>query len=199
MWLLNLPKFLQQQVSYSYNLPTPAHYQFFSPILNKGLVDYQSVSTVITLEPSELVLTRFCVDVNITQDSALENTESFLVVFSSPEPSITINNGAATVMILDDDCKYHIHYSIHPFLCVLAHLSITVQYAFICRYLPCHLWAIIKLLCHFMFHMFFCPCISCWGWVWPATKLCQWERWKLSSLCISEWSDWEKCLGWNCP
>ncbi len=78
-----------------------------SPTLNKGLFDYQSLSTIITLEPTGLVLTRFCVDVNITQDSALENAESFLVVFSSPDPSITINNGAATVTILDDDCKYN--------------------------------------------------------------------------------------------
>ena len=45
-------------------------------------------------------------DVNITQDDVLENVESFLVVFSSTDPSIVVSNGAATVMILDDDCKY---------------------------------------------------------------------------------------------
>ena len=75
-------------------------------LFNKGLEDYQSISTVITLEPTELFVTRFYVIVNITQDNVLENEESFLVVFGSPDPSITIGNGAATVIILDDDCKH---------------------------------------------------------------------------------------------
>ena len=47
-----------------------------------------------------------CVDVNITQDDVLEDVESFLVVFSSSDFSIIVNDGAATVMIIDDDCKY---------------------------------------------------------------------------------------------
>lgn len=74
--------------------------------LYKGLQDYQPLSSVTVIEPSELFVTRFCLDVNITQDSLLENEETFLVVFSSPDPSILVSNGAATVMIIDDDCKY---------------------------------------------------------------------------------------------
>lgn len=47
--------------------------------------------------------------VNITQDSILESTESFLVLFSANDPAIIINSGIATVMIMDEDCK-SLHY-----------------------------------------------------------------------------------------
>lgn len=44
-------------------------------------------------------------DVNITQDSILEDDESFLVAFNTSDPSVIVVTGAAAVMITDDDCK----------------------------------------------------------------------------------------------
>ena len=57
------------------------------------------------VEPSQFQLNRLCVDVNITQDDVLESMESFLVLFTTSDPSVIVNSGVSTVFIIDDDCK----------------------------------------------------------------------------------------------
>lgn len=134
----------------------------------QGLQDYQTVSNVISIEPSGLQLNSMCMDINITQDSVLESMESFLVVFSTSNPSIIINSGNATVIITDDDCKL---------LWLFQNSKI--------KYLK---WQLCLLS----------QCYSCRGWIWPRNELCRRECWKLWSVCIPWWSNRTRCFSGNC-
>ena len=78
-----------------------------SYLLTEGLSDFDSFSTLVFVEPSQFQLNRLCVDVNITQDDILERNESFLVLFTTSDPSVIVNSGVSTVFIIDDDCKLH--------------------------------------------------------------------------------------------
>lgn len=44
-----------------------------------------------------------CIDISIMNDNSLESSEFFSVVLSSSDPEVDIDNGVATIVIIDDD------------------------------------------------------------------------------------------------
>ena len=59
-------------------------------------------STMIIFESGVTNNTQ-CVDISIMNDNSLESSEFFSVILSSSDPDVDIDNGVATIVIIDDD------------------------------------------------------------------------------------------------
>ena len=68
-----------------------------------GVEDFVAVNSTLTFAPSPAPAQQ-CVNINITDDARLENTESFLLVISSSDPDIIIV-GNSIVVITDNDSE----------------------------------------------------------------------------------------------
>ena len=61
-----------------------------------------SVSEVLIFKPSVNV-SRLCVMVDIVNDSVLEGEQTFFLVLSTADPTITVQEDPAVVLIMDND------------------------------------------------------------------------------------------------
>ena len=68
-----------------------------------GVEDFIAVNSTLTFAPSPAPAQQ-CVNINITDDARLENTESFLLVVSSSDPDIIVV-GNSIVVITDNDSE----------------------------------------------------------------------------------------------
>ena len=59
-------------------------------------------STLIVFESGFTNNTQ-CVDIVIVNDAILESSEFFNVILSSSDPDVVIENGVASIVIVDDD------------------------------------------------------------------------------------------------
>ena len=53
--------------------------------------------------------TRYCVDIAIEDDTAVESNEVCTVSLSTGEERVTIDPGSADITIIDNNCKHHKH------------------------------------------------------------------------------------------
>ena len=60
------------------------------------------MSEVLKFEPS-LNVSRLCVMVDIVNDSVLEEEQTFFLVLSTADPTITVQEDPAVVLIMDND------------------------------------------------------------------------------------------------
>ncbi len=56
--------------------------------------------------PDELTSRMLCANITIITDSVVENTESFLVILNSSDPSVVLTQSVAIVNISDSSGKY---------------------------------------------------------------------------------------------
>ena len=64
-------------------------------------VDYQNLSTIITLTTQESV----CVRVEILQDLTFEENETFFITIQSSDDAVKIQHASAEVILIDSDSK----------------------------------------------------------------------------------------------
>ena len=70
-----------------------------------GVEDYSPVSNIELLFQPASASQPQCVDIQLVDDSVLENNETFLVTLSSSDSAVLTNPNAATVTINNDDGK----------------------------------------------------------------------------------------------
>ena len=72
------------------------------PFLHTAMTDFVPVAQTLTFNSNVLL----CVDVEINDDSVLENTETFSITLSSSDPHVIVGAvGLASIIVSDDDCK----------------------------------------------------------------------------------------------
>ena len=74
----------------------------YAGLLNTGDSDFTSVSEVLSFEPS-MNVSLLCVIVDIVDDSALEEEQNFLIVLSTADPAIMVQEGLAVIFIVDNE------------------------------------------------------------------------------------------------
>ena len=82
--------------------------------LHTAMTDFVPVVQTLTFNSNVLL----CVDVEIYDDSVLEDTETFSITLSSSDPQVIVGAvGVASIIISDDDCKLSPHSisSLDPF------------------------------------------------------------------------------------
>ena len=75
----------------------------FIDICSIGNPDYTPVQAILFEGLSSLSSRRECVDISITNDTLLEDTESFDVSLTSSDSTVNISRGVSRVYIIDDD------------------------------------------------------------------------------------------------
>ena len=65
--------------------------------------DYDVVDQMITIQPSE---TQKLLFVNIRADAKVENNEQFILLLTTDDNGVTIEDNSMTITIRDDDGKY---------------------------------------------------------------------------------------------
>ena len=94
-----------QWVNY-YWLSTQIVYSTYS-FLHTAMADFVPVVQTLTFNSN----VSLCVDVEINDDSVLEDTETFSITLSSSDPQVIVGAvGLASIIISDDDCKLSPHY-----------------------------------------------------------------------------------------
>ena len=74
--------------------------------VHTAMTDFVPVVQTLTFNSNVLL----CVDVEINDDSVLEDTETFSITLSSSDPHVIVGAvGLASVIISDDDCKLSPH------------------------------------------------------------------------------------------
>ncbi len=68
--------------------------------------DYTNESGTVIFLPDELTSRMLCANITIILDSVVENTESFLVVLNSSDPSVVLTQSTVTINISDSSGKY---------------------------------------------------------------------------------------------
>lgn len=77
----------------------------YACLLNTGDSDFTSVPEVLRFEPSKNG-SRLCVIVDIVDDAALEEEQNFLIVLSTADPDIMVQEALAVIFIADNDGIY---------------------------------------------------------------------------------------------
>ena len=66
-------------------------------------MDYDAITTNCTFFNGSMDGEMECVNVNITDDGALELDETFTVTLTTSEPTVTLDTNATTITITDND------------------------------------------------------------------------------------------------
>jgi len=75
--------------------------QFLTLFYSAGL-DFPPTVEVLNFLPG---MGRQCACIEILQDTEVEDNETFSVMLSTTSPDVMITRNAATITIMDDDCK----------------------------------------------------------------------------------------------
>ena len=68
--------------------------------------DYTLTSTEITFPSGSTDSTSGCVNIDITDDAALERNQTFTVTLSTSDSDILLGNDMTVIIIEDNDSKY---------------------------------------------------------------------------------------------